>query len=133
MDSDPPPTPPDVSELDVASIDRGEAFDYSADTNTYRASFDSDATSVSMAVVSTVAVVTETEPTALPPLNATVNPDALETLVERRDRDPSRNDVRIAFVYAGCTVTVHSYGIIAVQPAEPDEGVPAGGVESDGE
>ena len=133
MESDPPPAPPDVSALDVASVERGEAFDYSTDTNTYRASFDSDTASVSMAVVSTVAVVTETELMALPPLNAAVNPDALETLVERRDRDPSRDDVRIAFVYAGCTVTVHSYGIIAVRPAEPDEGVPAGGVENDGE
>ena len=117
----------------MASIERDEAFDYSADTNTYRASFDSDTVSASMAVVSTVAVITETDLMALPSLNSAVNPDALETLVERRGRDPSRNDVRIAFVYAGCTVTVHSYGIIAVRPAEPGEGVPAGGVENDGE
>lgn len=133
MESDPPPAPPDVSELDVASIDRGEVFDYSDDTNTYRTSFDSDTASASMAVVSTVAVVTETELMALPSLNSAVNPDALETLVERRDRDPSRSDVRVGFVYAGCTVTVHSYGIIAVRPTEPEEGVPAGGVENDDE
>jgi len=133
VESDPPPAPPDVSELNVASIDPGEAFDYSDDTNTYRASFDSDTTALSMAIVSTVAAVTETEPTALPPLNAAVNPDALETLVERRDRDPSRNDIQVAFEYADCTVTVHSYGIIAVRPPGQDEGVPAGGVENDEE
>jgi len=114
--NDPPPAPPDVSELDVDSIERSEAVDYSPETDTYRASFDGNTESVSMAVVATVAVVTQTGPTELPTLNDVIDPEALDNLVERRDRSASASDVHVSFEYAGCTLTVHSYGIIAVRP-----------------
>ena len=120
MENDPPPAPPEVSELDVGSIDRSEAVDYSPETDTYRASFGGSTESVSMAVVSTVAVVTETEPTAMPTLNAAIDPEALDRMVQRRNRASTANDFHVSFEYAGCTVTVHSYGIIAVRPPAVD-------------
>ncbi|WP_232700320.1 HalOD1 output domain-containing protein [Halobacterium wangiae] len=117
-----------MSELDVDSIDRSEAVDYSPETDTYRTSFDGSTESVSMAVVSTVAVVTETGPTSLPTLNDVLDPEALDSLVERRDRDSAAKDFRLSFEYADCTVTVHSYGIIAVRPPAVD----ATGARGDG-
>lgn len=117
VENEPPPSP-DTTDAHQDPTELGEAVEYSADTDTYRASFDSDTESVCRVVISTVAVVSETEPTELPPLYSVVNPDALEKLVDSTDGESSSSDFRVSFGFDGHTVTVHSHGVVAVQPPQ---------------
>lgn len=74
----------------------------------YRTSFDTGTDSVSIAVISTVAAITNTPEEELPPLYTIVDPDALETLVQ------SGAVIDISFIYHGHAVTVHGDGDIEV-------------------
>lgn len=111
-----PPAAPDVTEGQWTE----RAVEYDAETDTYRASFDSATGSASTAVISTVAAVSGTPPMELPPLHTACETDALEALVEPTTHEQSRTDVHVSFLYDGYTVTVHSYGIVAVQPPQAD-------------
>lgn len=71
-----------------------------------------------MDVVSTVAAVGEMDPLDLPPLSSSVDPDALESLIEPTRARYAGNDVYVGFTFEGYSVTVHDYGIITVQPAQ---------------
>lgn len=62
--------------------------------------------SVAEAVVESVAAETDTDALSLPPLAETLDPDALNALVEGLE------DGRVAFRYAGCDVTVESDGTV---------------------
>lgn len=115
------PPSPDVTEIEWDSVEKNEEVEYCPETDTYRASFDSDSKSVCEAVVSTVAVISETRPTELPPLYSVIDPDALETVVESTGPGPSSSDTHVSFTFDGYTVTVHSYGIVAVRPAGANE------------
>lgn len=119
MDHDSLPSAPDVTDITTESGNRNDAVEYDPETDTYRASFDSATGSVTDAVISTVAVVSGTEPLELPPLYADVDPDSLEALIGSTASGPETADIHVSFGFYGCDVTVHSYGIIAVQPA-PD-------------
>jgi hypothetical protein len=59
---------------------------------------------VSERVIRTVAEATDTDPATLPPLYESVDPDALNELVE------SMSDGEISFTYVGREVTVDSDG-----------------------
>ena len=120
-----PPPAPNTTGSDWNATGKREAIEYNLESDTYRVSFDSD-DSVSMAVVSTVAVVSETEPMELPPLYSVCDPEALETVVQPAIHGPSNNDVHVRFTFNDCTVTVHNYGIITVQPPEAGNGGPEG-------
>ena len=109
------PSAPDLTETDPEAVERSDAVQYSSDTDTYRASFD-DTGSVWTAVVSTVAVVAEAKPTDLPPLYSVIDPATLEDLIEPSGPGPPTNDVSVSFTYDEYAVTVHDYGIIAVEP-----------------
>lgn len=61
---------------------------------------------VSAAVIQAVAKEKGVEPTELPPLSESVDPDALNELVVR-SRDGSTSPIDVVFCYAGCTVYVH--------------------------
>lgn len=110
------PSAPDLTETDLEAVERSDAVQYSSDTDTYRASFGDDTESVWTAVVSTVAVVAETEPTDLPPLYSVIDPSTLEDLIEPSGPGPPRSDISVSFTYDEYTVTVHNCGIIAVEP-----------------
>lgn len=120
-----PPPAPNTTGNDWNATGKREAIEYNPESDTYRVSFDR-VDSVSMAVVSTVAVVSETEPTELPPLYSVCDPGALETVVQPAIHGPSNNDVHVRFIFNDCTVTVHNYGIITVQPPEAGNGNPEG-------
>jgi hypothetical protein len=105
-----------MSDSQGSTIEKREALEYSAETDTYRASFDSSSESVCTAVISTVAAVSETKPMELPPLYSVCDPDALAALVTPTVIGPPNGDVHVSFTFAGYTVTVHDYGVIAVQP-----------------
>jgi len=59
---------------------------------------------VSERVIRTVAEATDTDPAALPPLYESVDPDALNELVE------SMSDGEVSFEHADCEITVDSDG-----------------------
>lgn len=83
------------------------------DSETYRFEFDPDTTPASLAVVSGVTEVLDVEPTELEPLNDSVDTDALDSLVDRRNT--ANGDVHVTFPLGGRSVTVHSYGVVAIE------------------
>jgi hypothetical protein len=93
------------------------SVDYDASTGTYVAQFDGDAIAPSMAVVEAMAHVCETPPTELEPLVDTVDPMAVDRLVEGN----GTNDRLVEFRYADHAVVVHSNGVVEIRP-EPDDG-----------
>lgn len=62
--------------------------------------------------VEAVAAATNREPTELPPLAHTIDPDALNALLDSTDD----GDVRATFTYAGVEVRVDSDGTAQVSP-----------------
>lgn len=124
---DPPralPSIPAVTDTQDVSLETKDVLEHDAESGTYRASFDSSSESVCWAVVSMVATISETRPTALPSLATVIDPDALDAALYPKPSDQSRGDVHVTFRYDGHEVTVHSYGIITVQPEE--DGTTAG-------
>lgn len=70
-------------------------------------------------VLRTVAVHADKQPEELPPLNDTVDPDALATVFGRRpDGTPRLGAGWVEFDYAGYRVTVTSDGDVDVEPFE---------------
>lgn len=69
--------------------------------------------SVLQRVVTGVADATDAEPTDLPPLYETIDPDVLEKLAENSP-PPENEPVYLRFSYCGCTVIVDSDGTVTV-------------------
>lgn len=66
--------------------------------------------SIAASLVSSVAAVAGVEPTALPPLQETLDTDAMEAILG----SPRDCGATISFTYAGYRVTAHSDGLIRV-------------------
>lgn len=115
-----PPPAPDLTERQWDSIEKQDVLEYNLESKTYRVSFDSTTESVCTAVISTVATVSQMRPMELPPLCSVIDPDALGTLVETTVLGPSNGDVQVSFSLNDCKVTVHTYGIITVQPPQAE-------------
>lgn len=113
-----PPSATNFLDGDWDSANARDAVKYSAETNTYRTSFESATDSLLMAIVSSVAAVEETEPMKLPTLSSVIDVDALEALIQPRTRHIAGSDRHVTFYFAGYAVTVHSYGIIALRPLD---------------
>lgn len=113
-----PPKAPSVTDGRWNSPEISDDVEYHDATDSFRVSFDSTADSLSMAIVSTVAVVSETDPAELSPIYDAIDPDPLGELVDRHGAKPSKSDVHITFNYEGFTVSVHSYGVITIGPPE---------------
>lgn len=102
------------SELATAQPLEDDSVGYDPTTEAFHGQFDPDAESsaVVVTVVETVAAVSGSDPTAMPPLYDTVDPEALTALVaSARDRP-----VEISFTYEACRVTVSSDGCVVVEP-----------------
>lgn len=65
-------------------------------------------------VIRTVAETTGTDPLELPPLYNTIDPDALDTLVE------GMTTGSISFTYTGCNITVQSDGTVSIDVPSAD-------------
>lgn len=85
---------------------------YDPATETFHARFDTEFGDPVVAVVSAVAAVTNRDATAMPPLYATVDPEALADLVA----SGREMFTRIVFSYEDCRVTVSSDGTVVVEP-----------------
>lgn len=83
------------------------------------ATYDWSSTAPSTGVVETVATAGDREPTALEPLYASVDPDALDALVRSNGTRPTDGDVTVTFAFAGHEVTVSANGAVVVRPLEP--------------
>jgi hypothetical protein len=73
--------------------------------------FDWTETPPSSAIVETVAVAADTEPTDLDAIQYTIDADALDTLLGDAT---GRDEFRISFEYAGNIVTVTGTGLVRV-------------------
>jgi len=96
-----------------------EAVEYSQDSATVRSQFDQGKTPASMAVIATLADLMDTDPVDLRPLHSTVDPDALDALVEVRNG--TTGDVQITFTHEGHQICVHSYGVITIAPQDTNQ------------
>lgn len=76
-----------------------------------------DAESASDAVIEAVATAAGDDPLEIEPLYSVVDPDALDALLNRTDRDREGN-VSVTFPFHGYEVTVWRYGRIHL--SEPD-------------
>lgn len=65
-------------------------------------------------VIQTVAETTSTDPLELPPLYDTIDPDALDSLVE------DMTTGTISFNYTGLDITVHSDGTVIINDPPAD-------------
>ena len=93
-----------------------ESFEYHDDERAYRVIYSQDIGSPSSAVVSAVAVASDTDPLEMDSLYETVDTDALDSLVTPR-RD-AVGDLHITFEYHGYEVTASSYGDLKVKPLQ---------------
>ncbi len=90
---------------------------YNLESGTHRFEYDQEETPPSMAVVTALSEVMDMDPIELEPLQESVDTEALDTLV--RAQGPIASNVEIALTLKDYTVTVHSYGVVTVTPAEP--------------
>lgn len=86
------------------------------DEGRIRAEFDWSSRAPSGAIIETVAIAANAEPTEIEPLYDSVDPDALDALVRLNGRDPKNGDVTVAFTFAGHEVRVRSDGVVIVRP-----------------
>lgn len=81
----------------------------------YRHTFDPATDSVCVELVRAVAVLNDTDPCALPVLADTLDPEALELLVQPRpDGQPRETDTRIRFEYNGHRIRLTTDGTITI-------------------
>lgn len=107
-----PPTPgAHNTEQSVFALD---SVEYGADETVLHATYSSHRTDPSIAVVSALAAVTDTDPMALGPLHDAVDTDALDAILTQGPDDGS--DVEVSFTVAGHVVTVHTGGTLTVRP-----------------
>ncbi len=86
-----------------------------ADELEFATTFDPDDESASEAVVTAVAAVRGSKPTALEPLYAAVDPDALDSLVDHADRVDTAGSHRVWFTYEEFDVGVRTDGEIRIR------------------
>lgn len=101
----------------MASVEL-ETVEYHQESETYRARYDRDAISASMAVVASLSDVMDTDPAELEPLNRSVDTGALDELV--RARDTTNGDISVTFRVEEHAITVYSYGVVAIHPPGGD-------------
>ena len=87
-----------------------------------RMEYDWTATTPSVAVIETVAVARNREPTRLEPLYEVVDPDALDALVRSSEDSQVADGTTVAFEVADRSVTVHGDGTVVVRPVESASG-----------
>lgn len=87
-------------------------------SETARFQYDRATTPPSMAAVTALAEVMDVEPTELKPLQEAVDTDALDALAVVEG--PTNGDVRTTWQQEGYAITVHSHGMVAIDPVRDD-------------
>lgn len=83
-----------------------------------RAEFDWSKAIPCTAIVETVAIAANREPTELDPLYEAVDPEALDTLIQSMETNSTVGDATVTFAFDGHEVTVHRDGRVVVRSAE---------------
>ncbi|WP_436348853.1 HalOD1 output domain-containing protein [Natronorubrum sp. FCH18a] len=91
-----------------------ESVEYHRESESYRAQYDRDETSASMAVVAALSDVMDSDPTELEPLHASIDTGALNEVVSLQDA--TNGDISVTFTVAEYAITVYSYGVVAIDP-----------------
>jgi len=96
-----------------------DSGDTTADTPSYVTEHDWERDeSLAATVVSAVAAIRNVEPTAVEPLNETVDPDALNDIFDARHNGGDRSGPTLSFRLSSCEVTIHADGRVVVVPPE---------------
>ncbi|MGQ3412939.1 HalOD1 output domain-containing protein [Natrinema sp. LN54] len=95
-----------------------ESLEFDQESGTYRAQYDRDATSAGMAVIAAVSNVLGVNPVELDPLHDTVDTDALDELVRRRDTP--HGSVDVSFTIEGYEITVFSNEVVTLSSPGSD-------------
>lgn len=82
-------------------------------TESFRYRFDADV-SPSVAVVEAICQKDDNDPKSLPTLHDTLDPDALDSILE--STSDGEMPIVVSFAYAGYSVTVGSHGVVTVDP-----------------
>ena len=107
-----------MSTTATAADVRLESFEYHLDSATYRAEYDQEAVSPSLAVIVTLSEVLDIDPLELDSLYASVDPSALDELVGVRGA--MNGDISVALTVAEHTITVSSHGTVTIAPPGHD-------------
>lgn len=81
-----------------------------------QAEFDWSEVTPSTAVIETVAIAADCEPTGLEPLYDAIEPDALNTLIRSMETNLTDGDATVTFAFDGYQVTVQRDGSVIVRP-----------------
>lgn len=95
--------------------------DPSPDTDgTIQTEFDWDSVAPSTAVIETVSIAANMDPSTIEPLYGSVDPDALDTLIRSNGTRSADNATTVSFTFVEYEVRVRSNGTVAVRPIEED-------------
>lgn len=97
--------------------------DYRRDSDSYHCILEPSTSSLSEAVVSAVALVTDRDPLEMPMLFSVLDTDALDNLVPIGDDATEYSPWSVSFEYADCLVTIEDAAVISVQLMDADPGV----------
>jgi hypothetical protein len=95
-----------------------ESFTFRSGSGTYLARYDQLETSASMAVIATLAEISDVDPTELDPLFHSIDVESLDALFG----GASDGDVRVTSTLAGHDVTVTGDSVIATRALDDDGG-----------
>lgn len=98
----------------VEIVDSMEAVEFDIDEQRFRAAYDCDRDSASMAIVAVVAAATNRDSLELSPLHSVIDSGALDDLFS----GPKVGIQRVSFPYEGFDVTVTNEGTIEATPLE---------------
>lgn len=83
-----------------------------------QAEYDWSAVTPSTAVIETLAVALDRDPTKITPLYDSVDPDAVDTLVSQNRKASAAGNPTVSFLHDGHEVTVDAAGTIVVREVE---------------
>lgn len=87
---------------------------------TVQAEFDWDSVEPSTAVVETISVAANADPSTIKPLYGSIDPDALDELVRSNRTGSADTATTVSFTFAGHEVTLYSNGTVVVRPIGDD-------------
>lgn len=99
------------SDKDVA-----DTIEYDSESGMYRAYFEKGRDDPSLVIVEAIVAIEGIAPTALEPLENTIDVDALDTAIQSPINDCC---VRITSPVQGYQVSVHTKGVIELLPPDP--------------
>lgn len=105
---------------DLKKLLRQDRVGYDPKTESYYAQYDVDnSETLVTTVVRSVAAITGKNPVELDPLYATVDPDALEQVLDESRSDSSKQEsVSVIFDFASCEITISCDGTVRIEPPD---------------